>query len=177
MRLFAAHTGWFVVFCCVACAAPATPSAKHPQPEPAPRTCSSFARAGVSAAIIERLEHASNLIEYENIWKAEHPGATSSDIAAGTVRSLIHAKLSQVQACYEAVLGRAHDGGGRVVVRFVINADGQVATAQIASSSFDAPEVSCCLVEHVGQWEFPRPSADGFVVVEYPFVVRFSTSS
>jgi TonB family protein len=174
MTRFVPRTGWLVVFCCVACATPATPSANSPPREQAARTCSSFARAAVSAATVERLEHASNLIEYENIWKAAHPGATSSDIAAGTVRSLIHAKLSQVQACYEAARGRMHEGSGRVVVRFVVDAEGRVATAQIAADSFDAPEVSCCLVEHVAQWQFPKPSADGFIVVEYPFVVRFA---
>jgi TonB family protein len=174
MTRSATRTGWLVLFCGVACAAPATPSANSPAREPVARTCSSFARAGVSAATVERLEHASNLIEYENIWKADHPGATSSDIAAGTVRSLIHAKLSQVQACYEAARGRMHEGSGRVVVRFVVDAEGRVATAQIAADSFGAPEVSCCLVEHVAQWQFPKPSADGFIVVEYPFVVRFA---
>jgi TonB family protein len=176
MRRFAAHTSWLVTLCCAACAGPATPSAKSPQREPAARSCSSFVGAGVSAASAERLEHASNLIEYENIWKTDHPGATSSEITAGAVRSLIHTKLSEVQACYEAARGRAQ-GSGRVVVRFVIDSEGQVATAQIAANSFDVPEVSCCLVEHIARWEFPRPSANGFVVVEYPFVVRFAASS
>jgi hypothetical protein len=128
----------------------------------------------VSAAITQRLAKASNLLEYENLWRAEHPELAAGTISGAAVRSQIHADLPRVQACYEAALNGSSDGSGRVVVRFVIDRSGRVAVANISSNSFAAPDVGCCIVKRVVQWQFPKPAAADFVVVEYPFVVRIS---
>jgi TonB family protein len=126
----------------------------------------------VSAATVEHLAHASNVIEYENAWKADHPGATTGTISGSEVRSIIHSKMADVQSCYAAALSGG-DGGGRVVVRFLIDEGGRVLTAQVGANSFGTPEVGCCLVNRVASWQFPKPTS-GFVSVEYPFVVRIS---
>ena len=160
-----------LLMACAACASHPTPTTQGP--DATRQRCSSFAASDVSAATVERLAHASNLIDYENAWKAEHPGTVTGTISGTNVRSLIHSKLSEVQGCYAAVMGDASDGGGRVVVRFVIDEGGRVATAHVGANSFGTPEVGCCLVQRVGSWKFPKPT-QGFVSVEYPFTVRFS---
>jgi TonB family protein len=160
-----------LVIACAACASEPAPGTRTA--EATRQRCASIATPEVSAATIERMAHASNVIEYENVWKADHPGATSGSISGSQVRALIHSKLAEVQACYAAAQRDARDGGGRVVVRFVIDDAGRVATAHVGANSFGAPEVGCCLVNRVANWRFPQPSA-GFVVVEYPFVVRFT---
>lgn len=156
---------------CAACASHPAPTTQGPNATR--ERCSSFAAPDVSAATVERLAHASNLIDYENAWKADHPGAATGTISGSDVRSLIHSRLSEVQACYAAAMGNASDGGGRVVVRFLIDADGRVTTAHVGANSFGTPEVGCCLVQRVASWRFPKPT-NGFVSVEYPFTVRFS---
>jgi outer membrane biosynthesis protein TonB len=155
---------------CAACAS--QPSPVRPGPESARPRCSSFAAPDVSAATVERLAHASNVIDYENAWKADHPGATTGTISGAEVRSIVHSKMAEVQRCYAAAISGG-DGGGRVVVRFLIDEAGHVVTAHVGANSFGAPEVGCCLVNRVASWQFPKPTS-GFVSVEYPFVVRIS---
>ena len=154
---------------CIACGASSPAVESSTTPGRRGETCSS---AGPSAAASQRLSAATNLIEYENAWRAEHPGATTGSISGAEVRSLVRSKLSQVHACFAA--GRSSDGSGRVVVRFVIDADGRVSTANLDRGSFGAPEVGCCVVKRVAEWTFPKPSVGDFVTVEYPFTVRVS---
>jgi TonB family protein len=162
--------GWLLLSAC----------ASQPAPNSVPQlrgdTCLSVAEAGVSAATAQQLGAASNLLEYENVWKAGHPAATTGTISGAEVRSTIRGNLAHVQACYEPVLNGPAAEGGRVVVRFVIDGSGHVVAANIGSNSFGAPEVGCCVVKQVAQWRFPAPVAGGFVTVEYPFVVRIQHS-
>jgi len=156
-----------------ACASQSAPDAQEGARRPRGDTCSSAVAPDVSAAISARLARTSNVLEYENAWKNEHPGTASGSISGSEVRARIRANLGQIQGCYESALQRGGEGGGRVVVRFVIGASGEVAAAHIGDS-FGDPEVACCVVKRVANWRFPKPSAGEFVAVEYPFVVRLS---
>jgi len=155
---------------CAACASHSAPAPEHAARASQGDTCSSAVGPAVTAATSQRLAKASNVLEYENIWKAEHPGATSGTISGSEVRSRIHSNAEQLRSCYESALGGSSEGG-RVVVRFVIDPAGQVAAAHVADS-FGAPELDCCVVKRLAQWRFPKPSAGAFVAVEYPFVVH-----
>jgi hypothetical protein len=165
-----------VVFCGTACATHSPPVASNPTSKRPSVECPDIAQSGVSAASEQRLASASNVLEYENIWKADHAGATTGTISGAAVRAVVQSKLSQVQACYEMAMDDSGEAGGKVVVRFVIDASGHVSIAHIGSNSFGSADVGCCLLTRVSQWTFPAPTADGFVVVEYPFVVRISHS-
>jgi hypothetical protein len=138
--------------------------------------CSSVTQPGVSSATAERLERASNVLDYETIWRAEKPGTAQGTIGGSEVRARIRANAGQIRGCYESALDKLPEGAGRVVVRFVIDAGGHVPAVSVSSNDFQAPEVGCCVAKHVAQWTFPTPSNGGFVVVEYPFVVRTSKS-
>lgn len=159
---------------CAGCAAPAA-SGGGPRrtPERHVEVCTSAAQPDVSAAVLQRLGGASNVLDYQNIWAAEHAGASAGSVGASAVRARVHAKLPEIQACYQSALSHAASGSGRVVVRFVIDASGRVAAANLAADSFGSPEVSCCVVRRVAQWSF-APVAGDFVVVEYPFGVRIA---
>jgi hypothetical protein len=138
--------------------------------------CSSVEQPGVSAATSQRLAGASNVFEYENIWRDEHPGATLGTVTRSEISALLRSKTAQVQACYEAALGNLHDGRGRVVARFVIDSAGKVPNVSITSNDFQVPEVGCCLAKLIVQSAFPVPTNGEFVVVEYPFSVRVSNA-
>ena len=138
--------------------------------------CSSVAQPDVSAATAQRLEHASNLLEYENAWRVAHPKVASGTVSGNAVRALIRSNAEQIRGCYESAIARLRPGGGRVVVRFVIGSDGRVPAVNITSSDPGAPEVGCCVAKRVSRWTFPSPTHGGFVVVEYPFVVQTSKS-
>jgi TonB family protein len=158
---------------CASCATSAATSSPAREPEVHAERCVSAAAPSVGAAVLQRLGGATNVLEYQDIWKAEHAGAMSGNIGASEVRARVHAKLPEIQACYESALSRSADGAGRVVVRFVIDASGRVAAANIAADSFGSQEVSCCVVRRVAQWSFAPVTGD-FVVVEYPFAVRMA---
>jgi TonB family protein len=158
---------------CNGCAARSAPPTES---VPTPDTCSSYAERGISAATVHSLEGASNALEYENIWRASHPGTPIGSIPGAGVRATIHAHGADIQACYEAALPSSTETGGRVVVRFVIDPSGHVTSASIGASELKAPELGCCVVKRVAQWTFPKPEGAGFVVVEYPFVVHLSKS-
>jgi TonB family protein len=170
MTQLAARYGLIVVIC-AACSAQTAPVATGGTSKRPGETCPSF---DVSADASTRLAGASNVLEYENIWKQTHPGSSTGTISGSAVRSLIRSKQLQLQACYELALEDTHEASGRVVVRFIVDASGQVANANISSNSFDRPDIGCCVLARVADWTFPAPTADGFVAVEYPFVVRIS---
>lgn len=174
MTQLAVYTGFLWCLISTGCASTSSPTTTTIAGPTAQHKCSSYVREDVSPDTALRLGHATNLIEYENIWKADHPGATSGSVSGSEVRAVIHGKLAEVQACYAPVVDQAADGGGRVVVRFVIDERGTVASAHIGSNSFGSPEVGCCVVEHVGRWTFLPSNGGAFAVVEYPFTVKVS---
>ncbi len=135
-------------------------------------TCASVVQAGVDADVVERLERASNVLEYESVWRAEHPGSAQGTIGGTEVRARIRSHASDIHGCYESALDRLPAGKGRVAVRFIVDADGGVPAVSIFSNDFQDPEVGCCVAKRVSQWRFPSPTNGGFVVVEYPFIVR-----
>lgn len=163
----------FTLCSCAGCATPAAIGGGQRAPERRVESCTSAAQADVSAAVLQRLGAASSVLDYQNIWAAEHAGSSAGSAGASEVRARVHAKLPEIQACYQSALSRAASGSGRVVVRFVIDSSGRVPAANIAADSFGSPEVSCCVVRRVAQWSF-APVAGDFVVVEYPFAVRIA---
>jgi len=95
-----------------------------------------------------------------------HDGSAGM-IATEPIRDVIAAHSTEVGRCYEAELARSPGARGRVTVRFAIAPDGRVSESEIASATFEAPELERCLLEEVCRWAFPSPS--GVVTVSYPF--------
>jgi hypothetical protein len=58
---------------------------------------------------------------------------------------------------------------GRVVVKFVIDRNGAVSTAQDAGSTLPDQDVINCVVRSFGNLSFPQPEG-GIVTATYPFV-------
>ena len=142
--------------------------------DPARDTCESVVRAGVADETREHLEHATNVLDYERIWRAGNAGIVPGTISGNEVRARIRARNAELLDCYDAALDRLPSGQGRVVVRFVVDDAGQVPAVTITSNDFKAPDVGCCVAKRVAQWSFPNPVNGDFVVVEYPFVVKMS---
>lgn len=147
------------------------------KPKPAGDTCASHSQASVSADTTRSLERATSSLEYENIWRAAQPTSSTGSVSSTAVRTTIREHSAQIQACYEAALTNSSETGGRVVVRFVIDASGHVPSASIASSEVQSAELGCCVAKEVTEWTFPPPEPAGFVVVEYPFTVRLQMST
>lgn len=155
------------------CASLAIACGQRPAPRSAPTsadTCASRSAPGVDVATAQALEQASNALEYENIWKQRHPGAASGTVNGADVQETLRAHAGELQQCFVGTQAGA-GGSARVVVRFLLDATGQVANASIASTAASSPEFGCCVVTRLAQWHFPTPEG-GFVTVEYPFTLR-----
>ena len=59
---------------------------------------------------------------------------------------------------------------GKVVVRWVIDAQGAVTKAEIASSSIASEGLHRCILAEIQQWKFAAQQ-DAPVTVNYPFVL------
>ena len=162
--------GWLALPLMLSCAGSSAPPSD-------PRHASECARREepkVDAATSKRLARATNIVEYEAIWKDTHRSAAIGSINRSGVASVIRSKSAEVRDCYDVVLKQGKNGRGRVVVRFAVDATGEVAHVDVGANDFDEPEVGCCLANRVARWKFPAPVGGEFVVVEYPFVVRVS---
>ena len=89
-------------------------------------------------------------------------------LARDVIRRRIRLHRAEVTHCYQSELNSRPDLAGRVSIRFVINQDGRVTVASVASSTVDSPAVGRCVANVMRRISFPSPG-DGVVVVNYPF--------
>ncbi len=90
------------------------------------------------------------------------------------IRRVIHDHRNQVRYCYESELQRHPGLNGKVTVKFVIGAMGQVQKSGVDNSTLGNAAVENCIVARVYQWQFPKPKGGGEVHVTYPFLLKES---
>jgi TonB family protein len=86
------------------------------------------------------------------------------------IRQVIHRNRNQIRYCYESQLTRFPKLHGKVAVKFVISAQGTVASSNVAQSDVGNAELETCVAGRVRTWQFPKPKGGGIVIVTYPFV-------
>lgn len=84
------------------------------------------------------------------------------------IRRVVVHNLGEVSRCYEQGLVTDPALQGRVLVRFVIGADGAVTAATVPDAAPAFAAVGECIATAVRSWHFAAPRA-GTVVVNYPF--------
>jgi len=111
--------------------------------------------------------------------KTEH----SIDISSGApvilgsldkeiIRRVIRENIAQIKYCYERELTRTPGLNGKVQVKFVIGANGNVQSAVVAESSLGNKTAEGCMTGKVRGWVFPKPKGGGIVIVTYPFIFK-----
>jgi Ca-activated chloride channel family protein len=85
------------------------------------------------------------------------------------VRRVVRQHRKQIKYCYEKELQASPKLSGTVVVRFVIDAGGNVTAASIKETTLGDSAVESCLLRVIRRWVFPRPKGGGVVIVNYPF--------
>ena len=91
-----------------------------------------------------------------------------SGLSPQAIVAVVRSHATAVRACYEIELQKNPDLKGGLQVAFVINADGSVASASIASSTLANARVEACVVRQVKSWTFP-PADVSTNVGSFPF--------
>lgn len=87
------------------------------------------------------------------------------------VRLVVRSKMAEVRGCFADGLTRDASLGGRVVLRFTIDANGRADAIEIAEDQLGAASgVPVCLSEALASWQFPRPRGGRPMTISYPFV-------
>lgn len=136
---------------------------------PAPPEAPVQADAPVQAEAPARAEDAPivpSKVERSSAPKAEVDGALDRDV----IRRIVRAHIGEVRYCYNEGLEHDPELAGRVVVSFVIGAEGKV-TRSSADADFEG-DVPDCIAKAVSGWLFPRPADGKDVAVKYPFVLE-----
>lgn len=99
------------------------------------------------------------------------PEVESADLDKAALARFIKARLSAIQACYEAQLKRNPSLRGKIVVRFTIGSNGRVGDVEIDENQMGNDEVASCIRAKIRAWTTPfKP--DGDATVSYPFVFQ-----
>ena len=166
MRVQADHlrcemkTAIFALFVLAACGSSEAPAAA---PEPLP---SASTTASASAPV------PTSIYGTEMDLDAAAPATTASVPAAlgrDAIKRTIHGKIGSIKRCYERALAQKPDLTGRVAVRFVVDASGNVTSAVSApQSTMPDPDVVSCVLGIFRGLSFP-PHDGGPTAILYPF--------
>lgn len=86
------------------------------------------------------------------------------------IRKVIRSNRAQIKYCYESQLNLFPKLNGKIAVKFVISPAGSVSSSSVAQSTVGNAELEACVAGRVQAWIFPKPKAEGQVIVTYPFI-------
>lgn len=86
------------------------------------------------------------------------------------IDAVIKANMAAIRTCYTTRLKEIRGLEGKLTVKFVIAADGTVASAIEKSSTLDDAPMSACVCDVFRGLHFPEPHGHGIVIVSYPFI-------
>jgi len=101
-----------------------------------------------------------------------HPTAGRGSLSKSVIADVIADHIGEIRGCYEHSLVGWPDLAGSVAVKFIIQPDGSVHPAAVASTTLHHKPAECCITNAVRSWQFPPPDGGGIVVVTYPFVLE-----
>ncbi|MCA9649318.1 MAG: AgmX/PglI C-terminal domain-containing protein [Myxococcales bacterium] len=99
--------------------------------------------------------------------RAQVTGALDKD----TIRRIVRAHINEVRGCYNKGLASDPNLAGRLVIQFVIDELGLVASALVAETTLSDPDVGQCIADASKRWKFPKAAGGGKALVKYPFVL------
>ena len=95
-------------------------------------------------------------------------GGLDKDVIAEVIKK----NIGQVRECYERQLSANRDLYGKVLVHFVINAQGGVNEPRVENSTMKSSMVEGCMLRRLANWKFPMPKGGTMVKVSYPFLFK-----
>lgn len=99
-------------------------------------------------------------------------GAIAEGLTKEEVWEVIRKHLHEIRYCYEMSILRNPKLQGKILVAFVINAEGTVKNHSVKESELKDPPLNQCVLGRLATWKFPKPKGRINVDVQYPFVFR-----
>jgi hypothetical protein len=94
----------------------------------------------------------------------------SGTIDREAIRRVILANYKVIKTCYERQLNRNPNLFGKLVLSWVIGAEGRVMSVGVKSNELGSKDVAECILDRLRTWRFPEPPTNQEVEVEaYPF--------
>ncbi|MBI3181460.1 MAG: TonB family protein [Myxococcales bacterium] len=91
-------------------------------------------------------------------------------LSGEVIRSVVRRHVSDIRAAYQKRLTERPGLSGKLVVEFVIQADGAVRDARVKSSTVGDPDFEQAVLRLVRKWRFSPAPGGGEIAVSYPFV-------
>lgn len=85
------------------------------------------------------------------------------------IQRVVRQHRREMTHCYEQELRRNPSLEGRVVMTWVIAANGSVVTSSVSETTLNNRNVENCMAQRIRRWVFPEPDGGGIVRVNYPF--------
>jgi TonB family protein len=79
---------------------------------------------------------------------------------------------NEVRSCYEQALRLKPALEGKIAVKFIVGAAGDVLQTEIASDTLNDENLKACMLTVVRSWKFPEPKGGGNVSITYPWVFK-----
>ena len=98
--------------------------------------------------------------------------AVMGSLSMTAIRQAVKKHYTGFKYCYEKMLVKNPSLEGKVVLKFVISADGTVSDASVAETTIDSPKLKDCMLRVARRMVFPQPKGGGIVVVKYPFLFK-----
>jgi hypothetical protein len=101
--------------------------------------------------------------------------AAKGGLSKDLIQDVITQHKNEIRGCYQKALHEDKDAGGRVVVRFVIDAaTGKVVSVSIGESDLDDELLEACIAVKVKKWTFPSVKGGDKIAVNYPFLLKLA---
>ena len=104
------------------------------------------------------------------IASASATSIVAPQLEAEQIDEVIKSHMNEVRYCYQRRLKHDPELTGKIVVKFVIEADGTVSSAEVKGSTVADPAVGTWIVDRFLRWQFPETRYGGIVIVSYPFL-------
>lgn len=85
---------------------------------------------------------------------------------------VIKSHLNEIRYCYNKELNKNPKLYGKIVIKFVIDKNGKVSSAQTKTSTMKNAIVEQCIESRFMRFQFPQPKGGGIVIVSYPFIFK-----
>lgn len=100
---------------------------------------------------------------------AAAPAQPAPGLSKAQVRAVVERHIGEIQWCFENQLKTEPNLSGRVVLEWIVEPSGDVASVVASESSMPSDPAVTCMTRKATAWKFPEPSG-GSATVSFPFV-------